>query len=95
MEQVLNYLKLESEESLKRFKDDVKEVKNGYECGIGLDDFFDIKPNDEFEAYMMTPKKRSLEDVAKAEEQAAREAAAEAAKLAAEAEAADTDEVQM
>lgn len=54
--------------SLKRFKDDVKEVKNGYECGIGLDEFFDIKADDEFEAYMLNPKKRSLEDVAKAEE---------------------------
>ena len=63
--------------SLKRFKDDVKEVKNGMECGIGLDEFFDINSGDEFEAYMLNPKKRSLEDVAKAEEIAAQKAAKE------------------
>lgn len=80
--------------SLKRFKDDVKEVKNGYECGIGLDEFFDIKSNDEFEAYMMNPKKRSLEDVAKAEEQKAREAEELAKQQAAEADA-DSGEAQM
>jgi translation initiation factor IF-2 len=32
--------------SLKRFKDDVKEVKKGFECGIGIEDFEDIKPGD-------------------------------------------------
>ena len=48
--------------SLKRFKDDVKEVKNGYECGIGLDNFNDIKINDLFEAYMMIEKKRKLSE---------------------------------
>ena len=37
--------------SLRRFKDDVKEVKLGYECGIGLENFQDIKPGDVFEAY--------------------------------------------
>ncbi len=37
--------------SLKRFKDDVKEVQSGYECGIGLDNFGDVKPSDVFEIY--------------------------------------------
>lgn len=36
--------------SLKRFKDDVKEVKQGYECGISIENFNDIKPNDIIEA---------------------------------------------
>ena len=64
--------------SLKRFKDDVKEVKNGFECGIGLDEYTDIRTNDQFEAYMLVEKKRTLEDVAKDEK-----LAAEAAELAA------------
>lgn len=55
--------------SLKRFKDDVKEVKNGFECGIGLQDFNDIKIGDIFEAYMIVEKKRKLEDVQAKEEQ--------------------------
>ncbi len=37
--------------SLKRFKDDVKEVVQGYECGIGLEHFNDIKVGDVFEIY--------------------------------------------
>ena len=39
--------------SLKRFKDDVREVAQGYECGIGLDRFNDIKVGDVLEAYIM------------------------------------------
>ena len=39
--------------SLRRFKDDVKEVASGYECGIGLEKFNDIKENDILEAYIM------------------------------------------
>ncbi len=39
--------------SLKRFKDDVKEVKTGYECGLVLDGFHDIKEFDRIEAYKM------------------------------------------
>ena len=39
--------------SLKRFKDDVREVAQGYECGIGLDRFNDIKVGDILEAYIM------------------------------------------
>ena len=37
--------------SLKRFKDDVKEVDKGYECGIGLENYNDIKEGDIIEAY--------------------------------------------
>lgn len=39
--------------SLKRFKDDVKEVSSGYECGITLEKFTDIKEGDIFEAFYM------------------------------------------
>ncbi len=39
--------------SLKRFKDDVKEVKNGFECGIVLENFNDLKEDDMIEAYEM------------------------------------------
>ncbi len=37
--------------SMRRFKDDVKSVKNGYECGLGIEKFQDIKVGDIFEAY--------------------------------------------
>ena len=37
---------------LKRFKDDVKEVASGYECGVGLQKFNDIKDGDVLEAYI-------------------------------------------
>jgi len=39
--------------SLRRFKDDVKEVQTGYECGMGLENFHDIKPGDVFEIYQV------------------------------------------
>ena len=39
--------------SLRRFKDDVKEVASGYECGVGLEKFNDIKVGDVLEAYIM------------------------------------------
>ena len=39
--------------SLKRFKDDVKEVKTGFECGLVMDGFNDIKEGDIIEAYIM------------------------------------------
>ena len=39
--------------SLRRFKDDVKEVADGYECGVGLDKFNDIKIGDILEAFIM------------------------------------------
>ena len=44
--------------SLRRFKDDVKEVAQGYECGIGLERFNDIKVGDVLEAYIMEEIKR-------------------------------------
>lgn len=40
-------------DSLKRFKDDAKEVAQGYECGIGLDKFNDIKEGDIFESFII------------------------------------------
>lgn len=55
--------------SLKRFKDDVKEVKSGYECGVGLEGFNDVKVGDLFEAYIMEEKRRSLEDITKMDAQ--------------------------
>ncbi|MBQ0001709.1 MAG: translation initiation factor IF-2, partial [Clostridiales bacterium] len=39
--------------SLKRFKDDVKEVRAGYECGLVFDGFNDVKEEDQIEAYIM------------------------------------------
>ena len=39
--------------SLKRFKDDVKEVKQGFDCGITIENFNDIKVDDQLEAYEM------------------------------------------
>ena len=39
-------------DSLKRFKDDAKEVATGFECGIGLENFNDVKENDVSEAFI-------------------------------------------
>ena len=39
--------------SLRRFKDDVSEVREGFECGIGLENFNDIKVGDQIEAYIV------------------------------------------
>ena len=39
--------------SLKRFKDDVKEVAAGYECGMSLEKYNDIKEGDKIEAFVM------------------------------------------
>ena len=47
--------------SLKRFKDDAREVQAGYECGIGLDNFNDIKPGDVIETYELETVLRKLE----------------------------------
>ena len=47
--------------TLKRFKDEVKEVKSGLECGIALEKFNDVKTEDIFEAYILEKKKRTLE----------------------------------
>ena len=45
---------------LKRFKDDVKEVTHGYECGLSIKNFNDIKVGDHIEAFEMVEVKRSL-----------------------------------
>lgn len=47
--------------SLKRFKDDVREVQNGFECGIGMENYDDIKVGDQFEAYEIIETARKLE----------------------------------
>ncbi|MDB5392190.1 MAG: translation initiation factor [Planctomycetaceae bacterium] len=47
--------------SLKREKDDVKEVREGFECGIRLENFNDVKEGDLFEAYRIEEVKRKLE----------------------------------
>ena len=46
--------------SLKRFKDDVKEVSSNYECGIGLENYNDIKPGDVIEAFEIKEVKTTL-----------------------------------
>ncbi|WP_340113506.1 translation initiation factor IF-2 [Maribellus mangrovi] len=46
--------------SLKRFKDDVKEVKNGYECGLNIENFNDIKVGDQIESYHEVEVAKSL-----------------------------------
>jgi len=46
--------------SLKRFKDDVREVSQGYECGIGIERFNDIKEGDEIEVFVLKEVKRTL-----------------------------------
>ncbi|MBS9782591.1 MAG: translation initiation factor IF-2 [Arcobacter sp.] len=48
--------------SLKRFKDDVKEVANGYECGIMFDKFNDIKVGDFIETFIEIEEKVSIDD---------------------------------
>ena len=48
--------------SLKRFKDDVKEVAKGFECGLNIDRFNDIKVGDIVEAYEEVEVKQTLED---------------------------------
>lgn len=47
--------------SLKRFKDDVKEVQSGYECGIGIENFNDIKVGDVIENYYLEEIRPELE----------------------------------
>ena len=47
--------------SLRRFKDDVREVSAGYECGIGLENFNDVKPGDVIESFEMEAIARKLE----------------------------------
>jgi translation initiation factor IF-2 len=47
--------------SLRRFKDDVKEVQSGYECGIGIENYNDVKVDDVIECYEMEEVKPVLE----------------------------------
>ena len=51
--------------SLKRFKDDIKEVKAGLECGIGIKNFNDIKVGDEIEGYEIVEIKQKLSSMKK------------------------------
>lgn len=48
--------------SLKRFKEDVKEVSSGFECGIKIENFNDLKVGDILEAYQITELARKLEE---------------------------------
>jgi translation initiation factor IF-2 len=50
--------------SLKRFKDDTKEVREGYECGIGLENYSDIQVGDVFEVFEMKEIAKKLGDSA-------------------------------
>jgi translation initiation factor IF-2 len=50
--------------SLKRFKDDVKEVREGFECGLNVSNFNDIKVGDVIECYRMEEVARTLSAVA-------------------------------
>ncbi|HSM03098.1 MAG TPA: translation initiation factor IF-2 [Longimicrobiales bacterium] len=52
--------------SLKRFKDDVKEVREGYECGIGIANYNDIKVGDVIECYKVEEIARTLAESAEA-----------------------------
>ena len=47
-------------EALKRFKDDVKEVREGFECGIKITNFDDLKTDDVIEAYRIDVIRRTL-----------------------------------
>lgn len=48
-------------ESLRRFKDDVQEVKNGYECGIGVKNYNDVRVGDQIEVFEIVEVKRTLD----------------------------------
>ncbi len=52
--------------SLKRFKDDVREVREGFECGIGVENFNDVKVGDLIECYRIEEVARTLEDAGSA-----------------------------
>ncbi|WP_412062916.1 translation initiation factor IF-2 [Rubrivirga sp. IMCC45206] len=48
-------------DTLRRFKDDVKDVAAGYECGVTVKNYNDIKVGDQFETYVVTEEKRTLQ----------------------------------
>lgn len=54
--------------TLKREKDDAKEVASGYECGVTLESYTDIQEGDTLEAYRMNEIKRTIDDLKKAAE---------------------------
>ena len=47
-------------DSLRRFKDDVSEVRNGMECGIGVKNYNDVKVGDQIEVFEVVEVKRSI-----------------------------------
>ena len=57
-------------ETLKRFKDDAKEVQSGYECGLMVRSYNDIKEGDEIECYEILERAVSIDDLKKAAEKA-------------------------
>ena len=46
--------------TLKRFKEDAKEVKHGFECGVSFENYEDIKEKDILECYEIVEQKRSI-----------------------------------
>ena len=50
--------------SLRRFKEDVKEVREGFECGIGIENFNDVKVGDVIESYKTEEVARTLDQSA-------------------------------
>ena len=47
-------------ESLRRFKDDAQDVRNGVECGVGVKDYNDVRAGDLIEVYEITEVQRTL-----------------------------------
>ncbi len=47
-------------ESLRRFKDDVSEVRNGFECGIGVKNYNDVREGDQIEVFEVVQVERTL-----------------------------------
>lgn len=74
--------------SLKRFKDDAKEVAKGYECGVGLENWQDIRVGDQIECFEYVEVARKLGD-ALIDDKSKNEAAAQEQRTAAEAAAAE------
>ncbi len=60
--------------SLKRFKDDAKEVTSGYECGVGIDKWQDIQVGDQFEVFKQVEVARKLGDTLEEEAKKAKKA---------------------
>jgi translation initiation factor IF-2 len=48
-------------ESLRRFKDDVQEVKNGYECGVGVKNYNDVRAGDQIEVFEIVEIQRTID----------------------------------